>query len=73
MMENSWDLPDELLENQETLQLIVLENEIIENFFKSYQFTSNSQAQSPKFPSDHKSSGPCFCSVCNKPGPSRSI
>jgi hypothetical protein len=48
MAENSCDLPNELLENQE----------------------SNSQSQSPKFFSDHKSSGFCSCSICKNPGPS---
>jgi hypothetical protein len=60
-------------------QLIAKINKIIKDFFNNCQFMpnnqnqeSNSQMQSPRFPTDHKESGFCYCSVCNKPGPSHS-
>jgi hypothetical protein len=64
---------------REKKKQIVVKNEIIQKFFNNYQSissnqnqASNSLAQSPKFPSDHKKSGFCYCSVCNKPSSSNS-
>jgi hypothetical protein len=55
-------------------------NKMIQDFFNNYQSTSNNQnqesnsrAQSSEFPPDHKKSGFCYCSACNKPGSSGSI
>jgi transposase len=61
-------------------QQITKINKLLQDFFNNYQSTSNnqnkesdSQTQSPQFPSDHKKSGFCYCAVCNKPSSSRPI
>jgi hypothetical protein len=48
-------------------------NIIMQKFFNNYHKDPNSQKQSSKFPPDHKESGFCYCSVCNKPGSSHSM
>jgi hypothetical protein len=55
-------------------------NKITQDFFNdgksksdNQNQESNSQAQSPQFLSNHKSSGFCACSICKNPGPSRQM